>query len=612
MRIRGYASAVSVAPGDAVDFMLSTDTPGSTVLTVERVGGGAAATLTLDLRDQPEPAARGWEGFGWEVSHTFTVPSWPSGLYRMTEAATGDVLAFVVRPVSPGATSRILFYVDFLTPQAYNNAGGKSLYFFNSAPDLTEASRASLISLDRPGAVPDRERPLIEWLAGEGVTVEYCAGTDFTDPSLLSGYDCLLVSGHAEYWTFDMRDLVERFVANGGNLIVLSGNTCYRQVRLERDGRMLVFHKYAGADPEPDGARATVAFAEPPVNRPQNEFLGVGFTYGAFDGGPSGYALHFPTHWALTGVGAATTSAFMAYETDAVSFVDDEGYPRVTGEEGTPRSFVVLGSSDLRSWGGKPGYATMGVLVNNGTVFAAGTTEWVSALSTDPVVAAITRNVLTRLSRRVPWDWEQIGHAIDVRALTALGPRLFAATADNRLWRRHPVGADVPWLHIGQADDVVAMAGSGDTLFCVTATNDLWWRPPVEAEMDWTAIGTGPPAGTRALAAAGGLLYAVDDAGQLWRRPATRASADWVEVATFGQRDPTVNALAAHSDILFASTTDMRLLRSDRDWINESGGWVQIHHCHYSAGLAVVDGLLFVATTENLLWRIDLHGLRQP
>jgi hypothetical protein len=53
----------------------------------------------------------------------------------------------------------VLLSIDFFTPQAYNNAGGKSLYFFNSSPCFDEASRASRVSFNRPGAVPDLERP---------------------------------------------------------------------------------------------------------------------------------------------------------------------------------------------------------------------------------------------------------------------------------------------------------------------------------------------------------------------------------------------------------------------------------------------------------------------
>src|SRR5260370_37159359 len=139
-------------------------------------------------------------------------------------------------------------------------------------------------------------------------------------------------------------DQVEGCIANGGNVVVLWGNTCYRQVRLEQNNRMVVFYKYH--DPFPDNERASVAWADPPVNRPQNSFLGVGWTHGAFDGPLTAYTIHFPSHWVFEGVPfppgqPPQTAAFMHYETDAAAFVmEAEGYPRVTGEEGTPLSYV--------------------------------------------------------------------------------------------------------------------------------------------------------------------------------------------------------------------------------------------------------------------------------
>ena len=72
------------------------------------------------------------------------------------------------------------------------------------------------------------------------------------------------------------------------------------------------------------------------------------------------------------------------------------------------------------------------------------------------------------------------------------------------------------------------------------------------------------------------------------------------------------DAMAAHSDILFASTTDDLLLRTNRDWINECSDWSEIMPVNGAAGLGCVDGMLFVATGENRLWRLDLHGLRTP
>jgi hypothetical protein len=552
------------------------------------------------------------------VATTFDVPAtWPTGLYVL-QAGQSDVLSFVVLPAAPGATSTALLQISFFTPAAYNPAGGKSLYGYNSLPNHQEADRATTVSLDRPfdNGPPglSLEAPLIAWLESEHLDVEYCSSLDLhADPQLLSSYDCLIVAGHDEYWTNAMRDQAERFVANGGNIIVLSGNTCFRAIRFDEKARMVVFVKYPENDPDQDNEEVTVAWADPPLCRPQNTLLGAGWTEGAFNGPASPYTVRLPSHWAFEGITSpTTTSAFMTYETDAAAYVDEpEGYPRVTGEEGTPLCYSVLASADLRAWSGKPGRATMGIFSRNGTVFNGGTTDWTGVLGSDPVVAQVTRNVFARLSRRVPWDWENIGQANGPSALASLGGRLYLATQDGVLWGRHPVGADVPWREIGDANEAVILAGGGETLFSLRSDNTLWWRPPGDDDASWTRIGVGPAGGTTALAVAGGMLYAADRAGALWRAPCARTAPTWSGMGFF-QGDPAVTAMTSFSNILFAATADNRLLRSDRDWIDESAGWRHIHHCNLSTGLATIEWMLFVVTSEDLLWRIDLSGLRGP
>lgn len=204
----------------------------------------------------------------------------------------------------------------------------------------------------------------------------------------------------------------------------------------------------------------------------------------------------------------------------------------------------------------------------------------------------------------------RFGHANGGSALASLQDKLFISTTDNKLWSRYPVGAEITWRNIGHANDVIAMAGIEDALFCVTRDNQLWYRPPVEVETNWTPAGMGPDTGTKALGAAGGMLYAVDTSGALWRTPATRTVSSWSPMNFLP--DKTINAMTSYSDILLASTTDNRLLRSNRDFISESNDWTKIHHCNFSVGLAVIEWMLFVATRENRLWKIDLSGLRQP
>src|SRR5206468_1040120 len=82
--------------------------------------------------------------------------------------------------------------------------------------------------------------------------------------------------------------------------------------------------------------------------------------------------------------------------------------------DGTPPSFVILATADLRHWRryGQGGHATMGVFrLGAGTVFNAATVNWGSRLA-DPVVDRITRNVLDRLSApHDPARWDAIGPA---------------------------------------------------------------------------------------------------------------------------------------------------------------------------------------------------------
>jgi hypothetical protein len=154
------------------------------------------------------------------------------------------------------------------------------------------------------------------------------------------------------------------------------------------------------------------------------------------------------------------------------------------------------------------------------------------------------------------------------------------------------------------------MASDGAVLYAVTSDDRLWWRQPAEADINWAQIGTGP-GGTRALACAGGSLYAVNSQGKLMRRSATHSAAGWQDGPALGLHTE-ITSMASANDILYATTSTNRLVRTDKDFISESSAWVDILHCNFAVGLAIVEGALFVATTENRLWLLDLHGLRTP
>jgi hypothetical protein len=605
MPITGYPSTVSALPGERVYFHLCSDPPGNHTLTIERVGAGAALFTArgIAIGNHALPADRAGT-YAWPpvaLSPAFQVPGdWPSGLYLLR--ADGEaVLDFAVRARVPGSASRILLCADHITPQAYLNGdvAGAGMY---------ASPRAARVSFDRPLAplVNDgRFSPLIPWLRDNGYTVECASTVDLhRRAQLLDPYECLLIGPHVEYWSRAMRDAVERFVDRGGNLVSLSGNTAYRQVRFDTS-RSMVCYKNSHADPHPELPETTVAFAQPPVHRPPNTMLGVGWTYGAWGGNAQAYTVHFPGHWVFAGLGQAIPT-FMTYETDAAPFVmEEEGYPRVTTAEGNPLATTVLASAEMHDWA-KPGLATMTLTVRHGAVFSASSTDWIAHLN-HPAIGTITRNVLNRLRTRLPFGWAEVGHANNITAMTAWENRLYASDASKVLWSRHPVLADARWRRIGHANDVTAMAADRGALYAVSQGNHLWWRWPRDSEADWAFIGQGAPGGTRALCASGGTLYAVASDGSLHHRPATRtASHAWQPVPSL-PATPSITALASHHGVLYAATSTHRLLRTSFDFVQESVHWVDIHACPGARGLAVVDGMLFMADSDNRLHWLDLR-----
>lgn len=527
-----YATTTSCVPGERLRFRLGatgsdTDTADGTVTVADAVSG-----IVL-LADEP---VRGPE---WALDVPTT---WRSGLYRAVFAPGkgGDAeVWFVVRPNPAGPHRPILLSVPFATWQAYNRSGvpGEGLYW------AEDPLRATSVTFDRPGGGPPPERweeGLMRWLHTSGIDVDHCSDIDLhTDPDLLAGYRLLIVNGHDEYWTWEMRDAVESFTRRGGNLAIFGANTSWWQMRLSDDARTMTVYRDAAADPvaatDPD--RTTVEWSAAPVHRPENTMTGLSFRLGAGCWGPDmaemygeSYTVRFADHWAFEGTGLTDGDKFalgaLGYETDAADVEEIDGVPRVTGRDGTPRSFTVLATADLRHWSeyGQAGMATMGVFESGrGTVFNAGTVNWGAAIG-DPTVARVTRNVVERLSN--PADrtarWTVIGPRDQVRALATIGATMFAVLEDGVLAAREVCAQNLVWRPIEPAPNVVALAvpreavvGGPHGLFAASATGVLWWRSGTAQRAPWLELDH-CPAEVRSLAACDGALYAVDRAHRLW------------------------------------------------------------------------------------------------
>jgi hypothetical protein len=336
-------------------------------------------------------------------------------------------LFFIVRPSQPGQDTKVLLQLSTNTYNAYTNWGGYSLYAYNGR-DHVQGRR---VSFNRPlySQFATWELPFVQWAERNGYALDCCANSDLEfHPELLRPYRLVLSVGHDEYWSAPMRDHLERFIASGGNVAFLSGNTCCWQVRSEENGRALVCWKQAYKE-DPYYLRGrhkllSSLWSHHLVARPENQLTGVGFLWGGyhrshaqFMEGSGAFTVHRPDHWLFAGTNLKRGDAFggkdtiVGYECDGCELTWKDGLPEATHRDGTPRTFQVLATCPARwhpddcewyeKWEkGRTGHAVLGVYTRGGTVVTTGSTDWSHGLrGNDPAVVRITRNVLDRLGK---------------------------------------------------------------------------------------------------------------------------------------------------------------------------------------------------------------------
>jgi hypothetical protein len=331
-----------------------------------------------------------------------------------------DSMALVIaRPRKPSA--EIAYIVPINTYHAYNSMGGGCYY----GDPIHRTQPQTTVSVLRPGGglgaqlgeptdPYDPRSPrqqfthwdakFIRWLRAEGIPCDFYTDHDLhrgTDLRL-ENYRCMLSVGHHEYWSTQMRERVAKFIEQGGNLAIFSGNTCFRPIDFGNapiDGDYTVMNRLGEKWPGHD----------------ESDLIGLSYGYGGgkygvwkrLRGGwikrtreAIGYTVRQPDHWVFAGTGLMDGQTFGAkdrlvgYEVDGVP-------PESNG-------FVTLADTvQLTGWD-MGGVGAMGVFqpLRNGTpaqglVFNGGTTDWARVLM-DPeadsrvIVDQITRNVMRR------------------------------------------------------------------------------------------------------------------------------------------------------------------------------------------------------------------------
>jgi hypothetical protein len=483
--LEAYTWPQSAVAGGGVSLHVSTD---AGAVDVEVAREGAERTVVwsrqgVSAASHPVPRDASAGGCGWPPVLEIPVgEDWASGYYSVVVRGGGERAdAFlVVRPGGrPGGS--ILLVLSTTTYAAYNDWGGPSLYTGGTRVSLERPLARGFLRKPEPERrkmqpTPDREalwffewaeplglsvwsgsagwwnweRRFVAWAEREGFTLDIAVSQDLEqDPEVLEGHRLFVCVGHDEYWSRGMRRTLDDFIAGGGNAAILSGNTCFWQVRLEDDARGMTCFKYrADEDPvvgTPDEYLVTGPWSDRRIGWPETHTIGLTFTRGGYSryglGVPrasGAFTVWRPEHWAFEGAALrygdalGLTDAIVAYEVDGCELTLVDGLPVPTHADGAPETLEILATAPARLWAaseqpsryaGEPGdletaaQAVFGerwrdelhrLEHNNacvavferpggGTVFNAGVTDWAYGLS-DPAIARITRNVLARLS----------------------------------------------------------------------------------------------------------------------------------------------------------------------------------------------------------------------
>jgi hypothetical protein len=387
----------------------------------------------------------------------------PAVVTTNSYAPTGKAF-FVIKNPNPGFASQVLYKIPFFTYHAYNVTGGASVYQAQPVslhrpgggtggfPWDGEMGNASYVfnkpygnwdpfddyAMDTANLSPRQvfehwDAKFISFLESSGFPIDYCTDMDIhqdNDLQLLKNYAVLLSVGHDEYYTVPMRNNMEAFRNQGGNIAFFSGNICWWQVVfMDANETLMGPH----AQPGNPGMHNWYQQGAGLPSNAEDSLTGVSFrnAAGRYSGsaptGPqssdrAGYTVQFSGEWPFENTGLQDGQTFgenlgiVGYECDGTFFdKNHQPYqPAFQGLDNTPRNFMILGTSDVsdfsdvQNWSA-PGNdlgdqttanatATMGMYNQFGTVFTAATTDWPRvAWAKEANTVQITTNVMNRL-----------------------------------------------------------------------------------------------------------------------------------------------------------------------------------------------------------------------
>jgi hypothetical protein len=265
--IEGYTNQSSYYKEDSQIVYLNPRKEGWQWVRLFDISGNKIDSVRRELFTQKRGENASVTGFGFKPSFLYANNTLKSGLYLWEKS-----VPFLIKD-----TTEITVLYPTNTINAYNVTGGKSLYSMFS-------KQTPVVSFQRPifPAVSFHTEPIMKWLwKQKNLSLSYVSDYDLDNAFILKNTKLLIVIGHSEYWSRKARENFDAFVDRGGNVLILSGNVMWWQVRYMNEGSQLVCYKLK-PDPVNDPLLKTTNWINDDLHYPIKNSIGADFQSGGF------------------------------------------------------------------------------------------------------------------------------------------------------------------------------------------------------------------------------------------------------------------------------------------------------------------------------------------
>lgn len=283
--VSGYMDKMSYNVGDTFKlFLNANEEKFDYQLTINDINGNIVDTLICNVYPQKITNDLPYEnGFGYDVTIESLIPNLKSGVYLFENS-----IPFVIKP---NKKEQILVLYNSNTENAYCKSGGESLYSY----DTLELKHKPKVSFLRPIALPRFSGEFFKWIETQKqYDIGYICDKDMDNYETLKDAKLLVIPGHSEYWTRKARRNFDKFVNNGNNALILSGNTMWWQVRYNDSKDQLICYRNENFDDSVDSLK-TLLWVDTLLKYPIIESIGLDFDEGGYgldkDNGWDGYKI---------------------------------------------------------------------------------------------------------------------------------------------------------------------------------------------------------------------------------------------------------------------------------------------------------------------------------